>query len=306
MPPHPHIGLATVTYLFDGAMVHRDSTGAVQTIEPGGVNWMTAGSGVAHSERSPDEARPVTSPLAGLQTWVALPDESEEVAPSFEHAAAADLPAVSDGGVAVRLLVGTGFGAASPVAGASPLFHADVQLDAGARFALPAEHAERAVLVIDGDVEVAGERDRAAPPRRRRAGRRRGARRRAVAGDDVRRRARRAPLHLVELRVVDPRSASRRPRPTGPPAGSRRSPGRPSESSCRRAEPAAGRRSGQRGVDGAEDAMGPVVADRPLTHAVHDVGHRHALVDVVDDERPAPAAPVADPLVRRDRRREAS
>ncbi len=156
VPPHPHIGLATVTYLFDGAMVHRDSTGAVQTIEPGGVNWMTAGSGVAHSERSPDEARAVTSPLAGLQTWVALPDESEEVAPSFEHAAAADLPAVSDGGVAVRLLVGTGFGAASPVAGASPLFHADVQLDAGARFALPAEHAERAVLVIDGDVEVAG------------------------------------------------------------------------------------------------------------------------------------------------------
>ena len=117
---------------------------------------MTAGSGVAHSERSPDEARAVTSPLAGLQTWVALPDESEEVAPSFEHAVAADLPAVSDGGVAVRLLVGTGFGAASPVAGASPLFHADVQLDAGARFALPAEHAERAVLVIDGDVEVAG------------------------------------------------------------------------------------------------------------------------------------------------------
>lgn len=157
VPPHPHIGLATVTYLFDGTMVHRDSTGAVQTIEPGGVNWMTAGAGVAHSERSPEEARPVTSSLAGLQTWVALPDESEDVEPSFQHAGAAELPAVSDGGVSVRLLVGTGFGAASPVPGASPLFHADVHLDAGTRVALPAEHEERAVLVVDGDVEVDGE-----------------------------------------------------------------------------------------------------------------------------------------------------
>ena len=157
VPPHPHIGLATVTYLFDGTMVHRDSTGAVQEIEPGGVNWMTAGSGVVHSERSPDDARPVTSTLAGLQTWVALPDEAEEVEPSFQHAGAGELPAVSDGGVAVRLLVGTAFGTASPVPGASPLFHADVHLDAGARFALPREHAERAVLVVDGDVEVAGE-----------------------------------------------------------------------------------------------------------------------------------------------------
>jgi redox-sensitive bicupin YhaK (pirin superfamily) len=147
-----------VTYLFDGAMVHRDSTGVVQTIEPGGVNWMTAGAGVAHSERSPDEARPVTTSLAGLQTWVALPTESEDVEPSFQHAGAAELPAVSDGGVSVRLLVGTGFGAASPVPGASPLFHADVHLDAGTRVALPVEHEERAVLVIDGEVEVDGER----------------------------------------------------------------------------------------------------------------------------------------------------
>lgn len=156
VPPHPHVGLATVTYLFEGSMVHRDSTGAVQRIDPGGVNWMTAGAGVAHSERSPDDARSVASPLAGLQTWVALPDESEEVAPSFEHAAADAVPAVSDGGVRVRLLVGTGFGAASPVAGASPMFHADVTIAAGKRFALPPEHAERAVLVVDGDVEVDG------------------------------------------------------------------------------------------------------------------------------------------------------
>ena len=160
--PHPHAGLATVTYLFDGALVHRDSTGAVQRIEPGGVNWMTAGSGVAHSERSPDDARAVRSGLAGLQTWVALPDETEEVSPSFQHAAAAALPAVGDGGVAVRLLVGTAFGAASPVPGASPLFHADVHLAAGARLALPSEHPERAVLVVEGEGEVDGER---IPPR---------------------------------------------------------------------------------------------------------------------------------------------
>jgi redox-sensitive bicupin YhaK (pirin superfamily) len=162
VPPHPHVGLATVTYLFDGAMVHRDSTGAVQRIDPGGVNWMTAGAGVAHSERSPDDARAVASPLAGLQTWVALPDEAEEVAPSFQHVGAETLPAVSDGGVSVRLLVGTGYGAVSPVPGASPLFHADVSLAAGARFALPAEHEERAVLVVDGDVSVGGV---AVPPR---------------------------------------------------------------------------------------------------------------------------------------------
>ncbi|MET0326460.1 MAG: pirin family protein [Ilumatobacteraceae bacterium] len=162
VPPHPHIGLATVTYLFDGSMVHRDSTGAVQMIEPGGVNWMAAGSGVAHSERTPDDARPVLSPLAGLQTWVALPDEGEEDEPSFQHVDAADLPEVSDGGASIRLLVGTGFGASSPVPGASPLFHADVHVDAGARLPLPVEHEERAVLVVDGDVEVEGER---IPPR---------------------------------------------------------------------------------------------------------------------------------------------
>jgi redox-sensitive bicupin YhaK (pirin superfamily) len=137
-------------------MVHRDSTGAVQRIDPGGVNWMTAGAGVVHSERSPDEARAAASPLAGLQTWVALPDESEDAAPSFEHAGADDLPAVSDGAVSVSLLVGTGFGAASPVAGASPLFHADVRVAAGGRLALPPEHPERAILVVDGDVEVDG------------------------------------------------------------------------------------------------------------------------------------------------------
>ena len=157
IPPHPHIGLATVTYLFDGAIVHRDSTGAVQTIEPGGVNWMTAGSGVAHSERSPDDSRSVSAALAGLQTWVALPDELEEADPSFQHAGAVELPAMADAGTTVRLLVGSAFGATSPVPGASPLFHADVAMAAGARLALPNDHAERAVLVVDGDVTVDGE-----------------------------------------------------------------------------------------------------------------------------------------------------
>jgi redox-sensitive bicupin YhaK (pirin superfamily) len=157
VPPHPHIGLATVTYLFDGTMVHRDSTGAVQTIEPGGVNWMTAGAGVVHSERSPDQSRPIATSLAGLQTWVALPNEAEEVAPSFQHAGVLDLPAVADAGTTVRLLAGSAFGAVSPVPGASPLFHADVALAAGSRLSLPREHAERAVLVIDGDITVDGE-----------------------------------------------------------------------------------------------------------------------------------------------------
>jgi redox-sensitive bicupin YhaK (pirin superfamily) len=157
VPPHPHVGLATVTYLFEGALLHRDSTGAVQRIEPGGVNWMTAGHGVAHSERTPPDVRPAAGRLAGLQTWVALPDEAEDGAPGFEHAGAGDVPAFEDAGLAGRLLVGTGFGVASPVVGASPLFHADVRLDAGARLPLPVEHAERAVLVIAGDVTLDGE-----------------------------------------------------------------------------------------------------------------------------------------------------
>ena len=112
MPPHPHVGLATVTYLFEGALLHRDSTGAVQRIEPGGVNWMTAGHGVAHSERTPTDVRPVAGRLAGLQTWVALPDEAEDGEAGFEHAGAGDVPAFEDAGVDGRLLVGTG--SASP------------------------------------------------------------------------------------------------------------------------------------------------------------------------------------------------
>lgn len=155
--PHPHIGLATVTYLFDGAVVHRDSTGATQTIEPGGVNWMTAGRAVAHSERTPLDRRPRGDRLAGLQTWVALPVEDEDGDPAFQHAGAEQIPALDVDGAQVRLLVGTAYGATSPVPGASPLFHADVEIAPGGSFALPPDHEERAVLAIDGDVTVDGE-----------------------------------------------------------------------------------------------------------------------------------------------------
>jgi len=160
--PHPHIGLATVTYLFDGALDHRDSTGAVQTIEPGGVNWMTAGRGVVHSERTPPDRRPRRDQLSGLQTWVALPVEHEDDDPSFQHADAAVIPELDVDGARVRLLVGTAYGAASPVPGASPLFHIDIRLAAGGVVPLTDEHDERAVLVIDGDVTVDGE---PVPPR---------------------------------------------------------------------------------------------------------------------------------------------
>ncbi|HEY3486168.1 MAG TPA: pirin family protein [Ilumatobacteraceae bacterium] len=156
VPVHPHIGLATVTYLFDGALVHRDSTGAVQRIEPGGVNWMTAGAGVAHSERSPDDERAADSTIAGLQTWVALPAEAEEAPPSFQHVPVADVPSFELGDAHVRLLAGHLAGKHSPTQVASPLYHCDVQFDAAGVATVDEEHRERGVLVIDGDVSVAG------------------------------------------------------------------------------------------------------------------------------------------------------
>lgn len=156
VPAHPHIGLSTVTYLFEGALMHRDSTGAVQRIEPGGVNWMTAGSGVAHSERSPDDERAGASTIAGLQTWVALPDDAEEMSPSFQHVGADEVPQFAQDDATVRLLAGTHGGHRSPVRVASPLFHVSVELAHGGSWSLAGEHAERAVLVIDGAVTVAG------------------------------------------------------------------------------------------------------------------------------------------------------
>lgn len=162
VPAHPHIGLATVTYLFDGALVHRDSTGAVQRIEPGGVNWMTAGRGVAHSERSPDDIRAGEATMAGLQTWVALPDHAEEVEPGFEHVAAGDVPTLVEGDASVRLLAGTHGGTDAPVQVFSPLYHVDVSLAGGGSWSLGTEHPERGVLVVDGKVSIAGE---PVPPR---------------------------------------------------------------------------------------------------------------------------------------------
>ncbi|BAN03096.1 pirin family protein [Ilumatobacter coccineus] len=155
---HPHIGLATVTYLLDGRMVHRDSTGAVATIEPGAVNWMTAGAGVTHTERAHPDDADVQRSLHGLQTWVALPTESEETDAAFEHADASALPVESVGGSGIRLAVGTGWGMESPIVGSSPLALAEVALAAGAPVPISTPHPEIAVLSIDGTVEVNGER----------------------------------------------------------------------------------------------------------------------------------------------------
>lgn len=154
VPVHPHIGLATVTYLFEGALVHRDSTGAVQRIEPGAVNWMTAGRGVSHSERSPDDERTVRSAIAGLQTWVALPTHAEEAEPSFVHVAAADVPAWHDGAAHCRLVAGSFAGRVSPVPVASPTAYVDVAFDGPGRWAFGPEVGERGVLVVDGAVAV--------------------------------------------------------------------------------------------------------------------------------------------------------
>lgn len=151
---HPHIGLSTVTYLFDGRMVHRDSTGAVQTIDPGAVNWMTAGSGVTHTERSHPEDLTTTRPMHGLQTWVALPAETEEVAASFQHAAAGDIPVESVGRSSVRVAVGSGWGLDSPVTGSSPLVLAEITLGQGAPVPIVSSLPELAVIALTGDVRV--------------------------------------------------------------------------------------------------------------------------------------------------------
>lgn len=155
--PHPHIGLATVTYLFDGALVHRDSLGVVQTIERGALNWMTAGRGVVHSERTPDVQRATGPSVSGLQVWVALPSAHEDDEPSFVHAGQRELPTVDGNGAHVRVIVGTFAGRRSPVSGLSELAYADVELDPGARFEVPGEHAERAAYLVDGAVAVDGE-----------------------------------------------------------------------------------------------------------------------------------------------------
>jgi len=158
--PHPHIGLATVTYLFDGEFMHRDSLGTAQLIRPGDVNWMVAGRGIVHSERTPPESRRAAAgaTIHGIQTWVALPQSREETEPSFEHHPAATLPEFHGGGAAMRLIAGDAFGKRAPASVYSPMFYLAATLEPGAVVALPDEHAERAAYVVDGEVEVAGER----------------------------------------------------------------------------------------------------------------------------------------------------
>ena len=154
--PHPHIGLATVTYLFDGAMMHRDSLGTVQRIAPGDVNWMTAGSGIAHSERSPGAERTGGHRLHGIQTWVALPAAQEEDAPAFAHVPRAQLPVITRPGVEMRLIVGTAFGETAPTPFYSPIFYLAAEIAGGATLLLPPEHAARAVYVVEGDLIADG------------------------------------------------------------------------------------------------------------------------------------------------------
>lgn len=153
--PHPHIGLSTVTYLFDGEITHRDSVGAIQAIHPGEVNWMTAGSGITHSERF-DTLRAEGGHMHGIQAWVALPTELEEMAPSFANHKPDDLPTYEGGGMWARLIAGKAFGAEAKVKTHSPMFYVHWRLDAGAQAQLPAEYPERAAYVAAGAVEVDG------------------------------------------------------------------------------------------------------------------------------------------------------
>lgn len=156
--PHPHIGLATVTYLFDGSIMHRDSEGNIQEIQPGAMNLMTAGRGIAHSERTPEVQRQSGQKMLGLQSWIALPKGREEIAPSFQHYDASRLPTVVDGGFTARVIAGDSFGVTSPVEMVSPWFYAEVTLQQGIAVPLDADHEERAIYVVDGEIEIAHER----------------------------------------------------------------------------------------------------------------------------------------------------
>lgn len=155
--PHPHIGLSTVTYLFEGRIDHRDSLGSVQTIVPGDVNWMTAGRGIAHSERSPADERAAGPHVHGIQSWVALPEADEECEPAFTHYPGATLPRSSGDGVRLCVIAGEAYGLRSPVATHSPTFYVEAHLAAGARLALPTQYSERALYVVDGSVSCAGQ-----------------------------------------------------------------------------------------------------------------------------------------------------
>lgn len=156
--PHPHIGLATVTYLFDGKIRHRDSLGTEMVIEPGDVNLMTAGRGIVHSERSPEELRGAPLSISGLQTWLALPDDKEEISPLFENTARAELPEIDGEEATGRVVIGAFSGLKAPVRTASDTLYADIRLKPGGRIPIPADTEERAIYVLDGEVDIAGDR----------------------------------------------------------------------------------------------------------------------------------------------------
>jgi len=153
--PHPHIGIATVTYLFEGEIMHRDSLGVVQPIGPGAVNLMTAGRGIAHSERAGDDLDRV-SRLHGIQSWMALPEDKQEIDPAFAHTPASDLPELGVGGVTVRVIAGTAYEHTAPVATPSPTLYAELRMPAGSAIDLPSGYAERAFYVVSGQVHVEG------------------------------------------------------------------------------------------------------------------------------------------------------
>lgn len=156
--PHPHIGLSTVTYLFDGQIRHRDSLGTEMVIAPGDVNLMTAGRGIVHSERSPEELRGGPLSLSGLQTWLALPDHREEIEPAFDHTHADDLPVLEDEGAHARVVIGAFHGKSAPVRTETETLYVDIRLEPGARLPIPADAEERAIYVLQGDLVIAGDR----------------------------------------------------------------------------------------------------------------------------------------------------
>lgn len=155
--PHPHINLATVTYLFEGVLLHRDSLGYVQEIHPGAVNWMTAGRGIVHSERTPPAVRDREATLHGIQTWVALPDEHAETDPWFRHYPAADLPNWEKDGVSFTLIAGQAYGYTSPVQTFSPIIYLDIQMKTGSRFALPGDYSEQSVYSVTEGLKIDSE-----------------------------------------------------------------------------------------------------------------------------------------------------
>lgn len=156
--PHPHINLATVTYLFEGAIDHRDSLGTYATIHPGALNLMTAGKGIVHSERTPEPERASGSPISGMQTWIALPDGKEEIDPAFEHVAKQDLPLIENDGVSARVIMGSLWGATAPTTQHSATIYADILMNAGASIPIDADADERAILVAMGEASLDGER----------------------------------------------------------------------------------------------------------------------------------------------------